>query len=55
MKVRFAFAVLAPSLASSAAFAGATAAIPEPGTIELLAISAVVGMRRRFATAGSNR
>jgi hypothetical protein len=44
MKVRSAFAVLALSLASGAAYAGGTAAIPEPGTIELLAISAVVGI-----------
>jgi hypothetical protein len=44
MKLGSAFAVLVLSLASGAASAAAVATIPEPGTIELLAISAVVGV-----------
>jgi hypothetical protein len=43
MNVRSVFAILSLSLVCGSAYAGTTA-IPEPGVMELLAISAVAGI-----------
>jgi hypothetical protein len=51
MKMRSMFQILLLSLASGAAFAGAPPTVPEPGTLELLAIgvvaAVVVAIRKR--------